>query len=361
MIIDSHVHAFPALAGAPGFGCPQEYLDLLQYGMARHALPTRRVGDNAPVGGPALWSADDRSPAGRTDVAFRVGRFGRLLWSADGVDYYKQYLPAWLADMAAGPDLLVALMDSAGVARAVLQNDSFYGKLNEFFAEAVRTYPDRFIGTIHVDEDVAHTDAGSAELHRGACELGLRGLFFGAHQYWLRGGGVPLDGPEMRPFWRQAAALDLVVFWSVSGGPMTDEARYLDQMRRVARVLETHPTLKSIIVGGAPNRFFDDPRTESPMLATLAEHAEVCLEVVYPVYVGLREEYPFPTALDSVRRLYDRLGPRRLVWGSDLPNVERHCTYQQALGYLDWYCPLPRADLALILGGNLARLFGIPV
>ena len=61
-----------------------------------------------------------------------------------------------------------------------------------------------------------------------------------------------------------------------------------------------------------------------------------------------------------MRRLYDRLGPRRLVWGSDLPNVERHCTYAQSLTYLTRHCPfIPPADLALIVGGNIARLFNL--
>jgi predicted TIM-barrel fold metal-dependent hydrolase len=114
------------------------------------------------------------------------------------------------------------------------------------------------------------------------------------------------------------------------------------------------------MVGGAPNSYFDDPRTMPPALAALAERESVCFEVVYPVYVGLREEYPFPSARDAVYRLYDRLGPRRLVWGSDLPNVERHCTYEQSLTYLSRHCPaIPPEDMQLILGGNLARLFGL--
>jgi predicted TIM-barrel fold metal-dependent hydrolase len=360
MIIDSHVHAFPPLADAPGFDRHEEFLALLQRGMARHGLPTRRLSDHAPSAGPLLWSETDPSPAGRQEVSFRVGRFGRLEWSADGVDYYKQYLPAWLTDTAATPDLLVALMGTAGVHRAVLQNDSFYGKLNDFFGECVRAFPDHLIGTIHVDEDVAHTEGALRELHHAASDLGLRGLFFGPHQYWLCGEGPPLDDGAMRAFWQEVEALELVVYWSISGGPMRDKARYLNQLRRIDRMLERHPGVRSVMVGGAPNSYFDDPRTMPPALAALAERESVCFEVVYPVYVGLREEYPFPSARDAVYRLYDRLGPRRLVWGSDLPNVERHCTYEQSLTYLSRHCPaIPPEDMQLILGGNLARLFGL--
>jgi hypothetical protein len=153
----------------------------------------------------------------------------------------------------------------------------------------------------------------------------------------------------------------LVVYWSLSGGPVSDVDRYVDQLRRVAIVHSRHPTLKGVIVGGAPNRLLDSPDTSS-LLAPLLDHDSIYLEMVYPVYVGLEEDYPFPSALDAVRGLYDRLGPRRLVWGSDLPNVERHCTYRQSLPYLTTHARfLPPEDLSLITGGNLARLFDVPL
>src|SRR3712207_8199864 len=39
----------------------------------------------------------------------------RFMWTIDGVTYYKQYLPAWLERNEDGADLIVALMDQAGV------------------------------------------------------------------------------------------------------------------------------------------------------------------------------------------------------------------------------------------------------
>jgi predicted TIM-barrel fold metal-dependent hydrolase len=59
-----------------------------------------------------------------------------------------------------------------------------------------------------------------------------------------------------------------------------------------------------------------------------------------------------------IREMCRTFGVERLVWGSDIPNVERYCTYQQCLDHLRKHCPfiLP-ADMERILGGNLARLF----
>lgn len=361
MIIDSHAHTFPEQSTAPGFERPEEFFRLLQHALARHGQPTRRMRDNALVDGPPIWRETDPSPSGFLDVHFRVGRFGRFLWTVDGVDYYKQYLPAWLDPIAVSADLLVALMDEAGVDRCVLQNDSYYGKLNDFFGDCVRRYPSRFLGTIHVDETRAHEEGSLRELHRGATTLGLRGLFFGAQQYWLGGYEPMLDDECLRPFWAEVERLGLIVYWALSSGPLRDADGYLDQVRRVCHVLDRHPAIPSVLVGGFPLPYLDNPSGVLPAeLAALSERENVCFELVFPISVGRTEDFPFPSAQRAVHRLYDRLGPTRLVWGSDAPNVERHCTYRQSLTYLSSYCSFLGAhDRELILGGNLTRLFRI--
>jgi hypothetical protein len=61
-----------------------------------------------------------------------------------------------------------------------------------------------------------------------------------------------------------------------------------------------------------------------------------------------------------LRDLHRRVGSSRLCWGSDLPNVERNCTYRQSLEYLprigDFMSPV---EMDLVLGDNLARLFNL--
>jgi predicted TIM-barrel fold metal-dependent hydrolase len=53
-------------------------------------------------------------------------------------------------------------------------------------------------------------------------------------------------------------------------------------------------------------------------------------------------------------------GAHRLVWGSDMPNVERFCTYKQSLDYVRRYCPfLTAREKDLILGDTCAAFYGI--
>lgn len=360
MIVDSHLHTFPDARQAPGWSDPAEFFRLVQYALSQHRQTVRRDADHAVVvEPPSAWSTSDRTPTGWRDVAFRVGRFGRFAWTIDGVDYYKQYQPVWLDPMAASAELIVALMDAVGIDRAVLQNDIYYGKLNDFFADCVRRYPERFVGTIHVDEDRAGTDEALHELRRGAGELGLRGLFFGQQQYWLHPDAPPPDDDRLNPFWEVVERLGLVVYWSLTALPLRDDAEYFEKLRQVDRVLERHPTIPSVLVGGSPNRFFEDPRVPLPAeLGALVRRLNVCFEATFAISVGRTEPYPFPSAQRAVQQLVDRVGPHRVVWGSDLPNVERHCTYQQSLAYLTEGCAfLAPADRDLIVGGNLARLF----
>jgi predicted TIM-barrel fold metal-dependent hydrolase len=59
-----------------------------------------------------------------------------------------------------------------------------------------------------------------------------------------------------------------------------------------------------------------------------------------------------------IRELYTRLGADKLLWGADMPNVERSCTYQQSLDYLRKHCTFIKAsDLDAILGTNPEQLF----
>ena len=177
-VVDSHVHIFPSLDEASGFGSQAEHRWFLQLYMATHGEPVRRLRDHAQVHQQTLHDGRLDTPSSLKEVDFRVGRCGRFEWTADGEDVYLQFFPPSLQTMASPPELMLQQMARAGVDRAVLQNARLYGRLNEFFAAAVRAYPDRFIGLADVDEAQAHTPAQLDKLRHAIRELGLRGLYY---------------------------------------------------------------------------------------------------------------------------------------------------------------------------------------
>ena len=119
-------------------------MQYLQREIALPHLPVRKAKDTTTVEEQMLLPGADYSLDGLADVNFHAGNYGRLMWTSDGIDYYKQYLPPLLIDLGASPELMVTQMNHEGVDKAVIHNGHAYGRLNRYISEAVRTYPSRF-------------------------------------------------------------------------------------------------------------------------------------------------------------------------------------------------------------------------
>jgi len=85
------------------------------------------------------------------------------------------------------------------------------------------------------------------------------------------------------------------------------------------------------------------------------------LEVMFPITWGGVWDYPYPEAQELLRQLVARFGATKLCWGSDMPNVERFCTYRQTLETFTVHCGglIGDRDIANIVGGTAARLLGL--
>ena len=89
--------------------------------------------------------------------------------------------------------------------------------------------------------------------------------------------------------------------------------------------------------------------------------ARVMAELLYPIAIGGKVEYPFSKSHSHIRQLIDTFGADRFMWGSDGPNVERYCTYAQSLSYFtDHFGDLSAADSRGILRDNALRVYGAP-
>ncbi|MEO8713586.1 MAG: amidohydrolase family protein [Acetobacteraceae bacterium] len=359
-IIDAHAHIFPPLAGACGFVNAAAHLLHQQRAMHVHGnQPYRRLRDNALVSERPLWAQDDPSEAGRTDVGFRVGRCGRFEWRSGGEAQFVQFLPPAMADLSMPADVLARQMDYAGIETAVLQNDHIYGDLAEDFAAAASAHPGRFIGLAQVDEAFAWRDDEIARLTDQIERLGMAGLYFTMTGLFRDGYRRLPDDPAYDPLWREVARLDVPVFWvHAAKSPV---GTYEDEMRHLAVIVGRHPDLRHVLVHGVPTGLYADEAdrlTLPPVLESLLSDGKVSAEILYPISWGGRMEYPYPKAMGHIRQLLDRFGAARFLWGSDMPNVERYCTYRQTLTYFwDHAAFLTPADRLRIFRENALALF----
>lgn len=361
MIVDSHAHLFPYMGGASGFPSVEHHLRRIQKSASTSSNPARRKRDNSTVHERTLWDGKDRSPTGLAQVGFRATRFGRFEWTTEKDQLYLQYFAPSLADHICSADYLVAEMDWAGVDVAILQNCPLYGHLGDFFADSLRQYPGRFVGSAHVLETEAHTDEQLHELHRSAEILGHKAVYYEVAGFWEDGFRDNPDDPKFDIFWAEVRRLGLVLYYYPSAIGSPPYEAYAEQLLRLYRILERHPGIPTVLVQAFPlANCARSGRYDLPQVALeLGKMPDFLVEITYPISYGGEWEFPYQESWSFIRQLYDWFGPERLVWGSDMPNVLRFCTYRQSYQYLWRSGAMPPGDLDLLLGGNLARLFGL--
>ncbi len=352
--MDSHAHIFPYLGDASGFASEAEHLEFLQLYMATHGEPVRRLRDHLAVDGPTLHSGALDRRASLRNTAFRVGRYGRFEWTLeDGEDVYLQFFPPSLQAMESPPQFMLQQMARAGVDRVVLQNARPYGRLNAYFADAVRMYPDKFIGLADVDECRADSLPEIDRVSYAVREQGLRGLYYANRALMMADYARMFDDPTFDPFWEEVRDLGIPVFWEIVGIP--DPADMLPEIARLNRWALRWPNIPGVWTHGfAPDLLLSMPAPLSELLA----RNQFLVEILYPIHWARTHEYPFPELRPALEILYRRVGADRLVWGSDMPNVERNCTYRQSLSYLRALADglIPAEHLDRILGANILRV-----
>ena len=134
-------------------------------------------------------------------------------------------------------------------------------------------------------------------------------------------------------------------------------------MQRASEIelfVQKYPNIPCILPQAFPLsvKNYNDKIILEKKLKNIILSSNVFVEVVYPIGRGHIEDYPFPLCHEAVKTLFYEFSPQKLVWGSDIPMVERYCTYQQSLKYITDYCDfIPSSDIELIMGKNLDSIF----
>jgi predicted TIM-barrel fold metal-dependent hydrolase len=354
MIIDVHVHAFPR------FGTTAKSPD----------IPTHPFFEQKKVRG--FWgrmqtnTLDEKYiPDPKEEVGFRYGRYGRWYWTKHGYECWLQRFPNIMVEMEWTPEQMVSFMDATGVDKGVLQAgymETDYCR--HYFADCMKRYPDRFIGTITMDFDIekseVHRKGELDKLRESVNDLGMRGVFQGYNRE------QNVDDVKFEPLWEEMSRLKVShIFW-VGFQPKN---QYLDSLDRIERVLKRFPNVTAIIghLGGNIRHPSDPNYTETPkelmkILRLPNAYFEVGYVLAYENWDVWKEnyEYPYPLHTEVIRKIYDEVGAERLLWASDTPNIYRTCSYQQCLDLVRLHFDfISEEEKALILGGNAAKLFGI--
>ncbi len=307
MIVDAHSHIFPQVQGSTGRG------------------PTRGLG------------------------------YGRI---AVG-DEETQLLPPYNETTVFTPEMLLANMDWAGVAKAVLLQGPFYGECNSYVLDALDRYPDRLVGAAYFDpwgsgnrqEFEAVIASSKFRVVKLECSeaTGLCGLHPNAR----------LDMREIAWLWNSLERRKLVL--TLDLGAIGSRSYQTDAVRTIA---EVHPDLRIVIAHlGQPN---PSAEADAELWSLWWDQIDLGLlpnvwfdTAALPAYLP-DEDFPYPTAERYLHLAVDRIGASKILWGTDLPGLLRHLNYPQLvrLAELHTQSLSPNAQ-AMILGRNAMRVYGI--
>jgi predicted TIM-barrel fold metal-dependent hydrolase len=224
-------------------------------------------------------------------------------------------------------DGMIGAMDSLGIdvcvtaAHAGISSDYMRG--NDEVMAAAERHPDRILGFCCINPN--YPNAVVRELERCFRHPAFRGVKLHPELH----GDYPLDGPAYAPVWEYAEEHQVpVLSHSYFAG---------DPVEMFGRMAARHPSAP-VIVGHAG---IDQGVDRAVGLAR--EHPNVWLDLTGPVAIN-----------GLVEVLVERVGAHRLLFGTDMPFMNGALQLGSLL-----YARIPREDMALILGGNAARLFGI--
>jgi aminocarboxymuconate-semialdehyde decarboxylase len=269
---------------------------------------------------------------------------------------------------------------AAGVATSVISDPHiWYGDLdpsdisrtreyNDFAAELSRAQAPRLValGSVTPWRGQEHVD----EARRAVSELGLRGLALPTSDQ----GRYPDEIPQS--FWELVEEFDAPVFIHPGGSVVGQELMAMYRLGEVCgRPLDTTLALARLILTGSLERHRDvrllcahaggaictiadrlDFGHELRGYAPLGPWGDVELPEPPSAYVSRLHVDTVTYGTAALRPALERVGPERVVYGSDRPPVpfdlERTIGYVRELG-------LPGEQEAAILGGNARALFGL--
>jgi predicted TIM-barrel fold metal-dependent hydrolase len=276
-----------------------------------------------------IWEAD------RPDRPWPAETAGRPFLAAPGARPHRAE--------PIGDDEMVAMMEAAGVQRAVIVPPSPAGDGNLYALEGAARHPGRFVVMGRFDPTA---DGASGRLQRWLEQPHMAGIRMTFHQPRWAGW---LDDGSIDWFWSDCERLGIPLMLLIPG-----------RLDAVATVAQRHPGLTLIIDHLGRRSELRDAAAfaDLDVLLQLAKLPNVSVKAsAVPCYSTA--PYPFANLKPYLRSVFDAFGPRRVFWGSDVSRLP--CTYRVAVEhFLDELDFISDDDKAWVMGRALSALLRWP-
>jgi predicted TIM-barrel fold metal-dependent hydrolase len=239
------------------------------------------------------------------------------------------------------PSTLLQLMKDHGVEKTVIVHVIHYRWDCRYAGDTIKANPEKFMGVCRVDP---LADSAADDLSRWVRDYGFHGVRLspaaGAAGDWIN------DRKRMDAIFDRAARLTIPMCILCPSVRLPD----------VEKVIERHRDSLDVCIDHMADCPIDQPGELAKLLA-LARFPRVFVKISH-LWSLSKEKYPYRDTYAQVKRLYEKFGPQRLMWGTDWPGVERYCGYAKAVAlYRDEMDFFSALDRRWILGGTVLKLW----
>jgi L-galactono-1,5-lactonase len=275
-------------------------------------------------------------PAGNASL-----RYGLVLEEGGVIE---QFLPPSFVDSASPVEMALAHMNVAHVDRALLTTGPTYGIHDDYHAQILRTWPDRFIALTLFKPALG--TAAADDLERWIRDAGFAGL--------------KLEIPETRRIWKTDVDLlgsTAVAIWErlndLGGLFMIHPDPGTAQVSALETIVERYPRIRILLahLGQPPNPGWKDQ-------VRLAKHERIFLDCAALPWWFRSEGFPFVPAQEALAWASAEVGSEKILWGSDYPTLLLDATYSQLLDWVRNSELLTMEDKDNIFGNAASALFG---
>jgi len=268
-----------------------------------------------------------------------------------------QVIPPLCEKTTHTPEMLLAHMRWAGVDRAILLQGPFYGECNRYALDAVQAHPQDLSGVAYFDPWAPEPRRVFQAICDAEAFVGIKLEFSEATGLCGIHGGVKLQGQDTAWLWDELERVDMTLV--IDLGAVGSSSYQTNALRHIA---VEHPRLKIVIAHLAqPNPVVEADRALWQLWEEQIDLGR--LPNVYfdtaslPAYVT-SDGYPFPLAGRYLRIAINRIGPGKIMWGTDIPALLSYATYPQLLQaariHLDF---LSGDERDMVMGGNASRVY----
>lgn len=281
-----------------------------------------------------LWVKQDTAVEGKKIRSLTGGK-------SEFMGEIRQMMPPYLTDGANTAEIFIANMDYAQVAAAVITQEFIDGNQDAYLLEVQERFSNRFLTCALIDPRVPTFELQFSETLKGgfrAAKLPANRLVTDKHRTYL-------TEDKLMGVFKMMEENKIILSIDLADGEL--------QVAEMEEIIREYPQLK-IAIG----HFGMVTRKGWEKQIKLARHENVRIESGGITWLFHNEFYPYPSAVQAIRRSIDWVGEDKLMWGSDYPRTMTAITYQMSWDFLFRSKGLSEKELQKFLGHNAQQFYG---